>query len=73
MADENQQFTQPVDFNKTYILGCVLRSVDGDPFLLYDKEIHEGTHYVRSITLRPLTEDDAAALQVPGKFGVWTG
>lgn len=73
MADENQQFTQSVDFNKTYILGCVFRSVDGEPFLLYDTEIHEGNTYVRSITLCTLTEETVSALQVPGKFGVWTG
>lgn len=73
MADENQQFTQSVDYNKTYILGCVLRSVDGDPFLLYEAEIRDDSSYVRSITLCPLTEEDVGALQVPGKFGVWTG
>lgn len=73
MADENQQFTQEVDYNKTYILGCVLRSVDGDPFLLYEAEIHDDSSYVRSITLCPLTEEDVKALQVEGKFGVWTG
>lgn len=73
MADENQQFTQSVDFNKTYILGCVLRSVDGDPFLLYEMEIDQGNTYSRNITLCPLTEEDVSDLQVPGKFGVWTG
>lgn len=73
MADENQEFTQPVNFKKTYILGCVFRSVDGEPFLLYDAEIHEGSTYVRSITLCPLTEENVSALQVPGKFGIWTG
>lgn len=73
IADENQQFTQSVDFNKTYILGCVLRSVDGDPFLLYETEINEGNTYSRNIKLCPLTEDDVSALQEPGKFGVWTG
>ena len=73
MADENQQFTQEVDFNKTYILGCVFRSVDGDPFLLYESEVHRNNNYVRRIKLLPLTEADVSALQVPGKFGVWTG
>lgn len=72
MADENQQFTQAVDFNKTYILGCVFRSTDGKPFLLYDAEIEEGNSYFRSMQLVPLTEAEAAALQEPGKFGVWT-
>ena len=73
MADENQQFTQEVDYNKTYILGCVFRGVDGDPFLLYETEITTDTGYVRKVTLRPLTEEAVAALQEPGKFGVWTG
>lgn len=73
ICDENQQFTQSVDFNKTYILGCVLRSVDGDPFLLYETEVHQGNTYARNTTLRPLTEDDVKQLQVPGKFGIWTG
>lgn len=73
IADENQQFTQSVDFNKTYILGCVLRSVDGDPFMMYSAEIHEGNTYNRVIKLLPITEEAADALQVPGKFGVWTG
>lgn len=72
MCEENQQFTQAVDFNKTYILGCVLRSVDGDPFLMYEVEITQGNTYSRDITLVPLTEEDAAKLQVEGKFGVWT-
>lgn len=73
MADENQQFTQEVDFNKTYILGCVFRGVDGDPFLLYESEIDQGNTYVRDIKIQPMTEADVAALQVEGKFGVWTG
>ena len=72
-ADEKQQFTQEVDFNKTYILGCVLRSVDGEPFLVYESEMHEGSTYVRQIKLLPLTEEAVEALQVPGKFGVWIG
>lgn len=73
MADENQQFTQEVDFNRTYILGCVLRGVDGDPFLLYEAEVEQNNTYSRSIKVCPLTEEDVAALQVEGKFGVWTG
>ncbi len=73
MADENQQFTQTVDYNKTYILGCVLRSVDGDPFLMYESEIRYEGSYSRRITLLPLTEADVQELQVTGKFGVWTG
>lgn len=72
MADENQQFTQPVDYNKTYILGCVFRSVDGEPYLMYEAEIHEDNSYVRVIRVFPLTEDEVTALQEPGKFGVWT-
>ncbi len=72
MADENQQFTRSVDFNKTYILGCVLRSVDGDPFLMYETEITQGNTYARNIRLLPLTEKDVQELQVPGKFGVYT-
>ena len=72
LADENQQFTQPVDFNKTYILGCVFRGVDGNPFLLYETETHIDSTYYRNFTLRPLSEGDVSSLQVPGKFGVWT-
>ena len=73
ICDENQQFTQSVDFNKTYILGCVFRSLDGEPFLLYETETHIDSTYYRNLTLQPLTEDEVSALQVPGKFGVWTG
>lgn len=74
MADENQQFTQEVNFDRTYILGCVLRSVDGDPFVMYEAEIRAtGNTYSRDIVLKPLTEDAVSQLQVPGKFGVWTG
>lgn len=73
MCDENQKFTQEVDFNKTYILGCVIRSVDGDPFLLYETEVTMNNTYARNILLRPLTEEDVSALQVPETFGVWTG
>lgn len=72
MVDENQQFTRDVDFNKTYILGLVLRSVDGEPYLMYETEYHEGALYYRVITQVKLTEEDVAALHVPGAFGVWT-
>lgn len=72
ICDEDQQFTQEVDFNRTYILGCVLRSVDGDPFLMYEKEVRNGGIYSRNTALIPLTGEDVTALQVPGKFGVWT-
>lgn len=72
MCDENQKFTQEVDFNKTYILGCVIRSVDGDPFLMYETEVTLNNTYARDITLCPLTEEDVSALQVPETFGVWT-
>jgi len=72
MVDENQQFTREVDLNKTYILGCVIRSVDGEPYLLYETELTVNDLYVRQITLQALTEDEVAALQEPGKIGVWT-
>ena len=72
MADEKQQFTQAVDFNKTYILGCVLRSVTGEPFVMYETEEEQGNTYFRNIVLQPLTEEEAAGLKVPEKFGVWT-
>ena len=73
MADENQQFTQSVDYNKTYILGCVIRSVDAEPYLLYEAERTEANSYYRQIVLQALTEENVKALQEPGKFGVWTG
>ena len=72
IADENQKFTQSVDFNKTYILGLVLRSVDGEPYLMYETEYHEKEIYYRIVTMVKLTEEDVAALRVPGVFGVWT-
>lgn len=72
MADEKQEFTQPVDFDKTYIIGCVLRSVDSDPYLLYEEEIAEANSYFRHIVIHPLTEEEVLQLQVPGKFGVWS-
>ena len=73
MAAENLEFTQPVDYNKTYILGCVFRRAGGDPFLMYESEVENETSYVRVMKLVPLTEEEVNALQVPGKFGVWTG
>lgn len=73
LADETQQFTQPVDFSKTYILGCVFRSVDGDPLLMYETEVPLGDSYYHDIVIRALSEEDVNALKVPGKFGVWTG
>ena len=73
MADEKQEFTQEVNFNKTYILGCVFRSVDGEPFVMYESEIQGNNSYSRKILMLPITEETAAGLQEPGKFGVWTG
>ena len=72
MADENQQFTREVDFNKTYILGCLFRGLAGDSFLLYESEVETGNPYSRLITLLPVTEETAQELQVSGVFGVWT-
>lgn len=72
MVDAYQQFTREVDTNKTYILGLVFRGVDGEPFLMYETEIQENNTYYREIVLHPLTEEEAAQLQVPGEFGVWT-
>ena len=74
MADKNQQFTQKVDFNKPYILGCVIFADNGDAFLVYDADIHLEVinAYIRRTILKALTQEEVAALQVPGKFGVWT-
>lgn len=72
MADEGLQFTQSVDYNKTYILGCVFRSPSGEPFVMYETEIHENNTYSRVISVTPLTEEQVSALQVPETFGVWT-
>lgn len=72
MVDAYQQFTREVDMNKTYILGLVFRGVNGEPFLMYEKEIQENNTYYREIVLHSLTEEEAAQLQVPDKFGVWT-
>lgn len=73
LADQNLQFTQPVDFNKTYILGCVFRNVTGAPFLMYESEVHTGGTYYVEVKYIPLTQEEAAALQVPGMFGVYIG
>ena len=74
MTDKKEQFTQKVDFNKKYILGCVIFADNGDAFLVYDAEVHLEfiNAYVRSTILKPLTQEEVAALQVPGKFGVYT-
>lgn len=73
ICDEKQEFTQTVDFNKTYILGCVIKNAEGEPYLMYEAEIQSGNTYSRNIQFLPLTEEEAAALQQEGKFGVWTG
>ena len=74
MTDKKQQFTQEVDFNKSYILGCVIFAESGDPFLVYDADIHLEAMdaYIRRTMLHPLTQEEVEALQVPGQFGVWT-
>ena len=72
MTDANQQFTEPVEFNQSYTLGCVFRSVDSDPFVMYEAEVHDGDTTYRAIVKRPLTEETVAALQTPGMIGVWT-
>ena len=73
MADENQQFTKPVDFSKTYIVGCVFRSMSGNPLLMYEVEVPTSDSYYNDIVILALSEEEVSALQVPGKFGVWTG
>ena len=73
LADENQQFTKPVDFSKTYIVGCVFRSMNGNPLLMYEIEVPVGDSYYSDIMIQALSEEEIDALQVPGKFGVWTG
>ena len=72
MADENQQFTKPVDFSKTYIVGCVFRSMSGNPLLMYEVEVPTSDSYYNDIVIRVLSEEEASALRVPGKIGVWT-
>lgn len=73
MVDKNQKFTQEVNYTKTYILGCVFRGIDGRPYLMYESETHENNTYYRVIKLVSLTEEETAALQVPGVFGVYIG
>lgn len=73
MCDDKQQFTREVDFNRTYIPGCVFRGVMGDAYLMYNGEIHQNNTYTRVVKIVPLTEADVAELQVPGVFGVWVG
>ena len=72
LADEHQQFTKPVDFSKTYIVGCVFRSMTGIPLLMYEIEVPTNDSYYNDIMIQVLSEEEASALQVPGKFGVWT-
>ena len=73
IADGAQQFTQPVDYSRTYILGFVFRGVGGAPFLLYEAEARTDGDSERSLNLQILSEEEVSALKVPGKFGVWTG
>lgn len=73
LAHENQQFTKPVDFSKTYIVGCVFRSMSGNPLLMYEVEVSVDNSYYNDIVIRALSEEEASALKVPGKIGVWTG
>lgn len=71
LVADNQEFTQPVDFKKTYILGLVFRGVGGGPFLMY--ETKDPVSNDRNLTVRLLSEEECSALLVSGKFGVWTG
>ena len=75
MVDKKQQFTREVDLNKPYVLGCVIFADNGDAFLVYDADMHLEfmNAYIRSTILQPLTQEEVAALQVPGQFGVWAG
>ena len=68
LVDSDQEFTQTVDFEKTYILGMMFRGVGGTPFLIY--EIEENNE--RNLALHLLTEEEFSSLHVAGKFGVWT-
>lgn len=72
MAGEGLEFTREVDYNRTYILGFVLRSKGGEPYLMYESELRGDNTYSRIIKLVPLTEAEAAELHQEGKFGVWT-
>lgn len=73
IAAGNQEFTQPVDFQKTYILGFVFRGVGGAPFLMYETKDQKSSGNDYNLALRILSEEERSALQVPGKIGVWTG
>lgn len=73
MTDGTQTFTRSVDPEKCYILGMLMDSVVGEPYLMYETEYTENGLYHRVITQVKLTEEEAAALRIPGKFGVWTG
>lgn len=73
LADEHQQFTKPVDFSKTYIVGCVFRSMSGIPLLMYEIEVPTSDSYYSDMMILALSEEEVSALQVPGKCGVWTG
>ena len=73
LAKEGLEFTREVDYNRTYILGFVLRSTAGEPYLMYESEIQGSNSYSRIVKLVPLTEEDVKELQQEGKFGVWTG
>ena len=72
MAKEGLEFTKEVDYNKTYILGCVLRSVEGKPFLMYEKHIDREGGYSRGVKLIPLTEEQVSQMHQPDKIGVWS-
>lgn len=72
MTDGEQAFTRSVDLEKSYVLGMLMDSVDGEPYLMYETEYSENGLYHRSITQVKLTEEEADALQIPGKIGVWT-
>ena len=73
MVDKKQQFTQEVDFNLPYILGCVIFAESGEPYLVYDAAVElTPSNYLRRMYLYPLTQEEVASLQVPGKFGVYT-
>ena len=73
ICDEKQEFTKEVDFNRTYILGCVIHGVDGDSYVMYEAEVQNENTYSRNVHLVPLTEEEVEQLKIPGKFGVWTG
>ena len=66
-----QAFTRSVDLEKSYVLGMLMDSVDGEPYLMYETEYSDNGLYHRAITQVKLTEEEAKALQIPGKIGVW--